>query len=321
MDYKHIIEKHYNLRVNTIKLLDSHFGTEIYRLDTDGHKYILKCFPSYMENAKSEGHITNFLSSNGIKVSQFLKTYSDYYFVTLDDTIITVQEYIEGATFQVNTAPDWFIDESAQILGKINAVLKNYTEMPIRFGNEFFCSDNVISKKNLYKNELLAATKHNNDEIVSRYKEQLRHLSRISKFVIDTSKLTYSNSHGDFHIGQAVVNGNEITIIDWASACRLPICLEVVTSFVFANPKCKDGSIDVLDLKRYIEKYRLYSALSEYDIKAMPYVLYFWHCMCNYSPHEEISDNYKPIAELIRNILEWLHDNVDVLSEGLCIPV
>ena len=57
----------------------------------------------------------------------------------------------------------------------------------------------------------------------------------------------------------------------------------------------------------------------EYDIKAMPYVLYYWHCMCNYRPDEleDIPDSYKAIAKLINNFLNWLYDNVDELSEQL----
>ena len=51
----------------------------------------------------------------------------------------------------------------------------------------------------------------------------------------------------------------------------------------------------------------------------MPYVLYFWHCMCNYRPDElgDIPDSYKAIAKLINNFLNWLYNNVEELSEQL----
>ena len=54
-------------------------------------------------------------------------------------------------------------------------------------------------------------------------------------------------------------------------------------------------------------------------MKAMPYVLYFWHCMCNYRPDElaDIPDSYKAIAKLINNFLNWLYDHVEELSEQL----
>ncbi len=51
----------------------------------------------------------------------------------------------------------------------------------------------------------------------------------------------------------------------------------------------------------------------------MPYVLYYWHCMCNYRPDElvDIPDTYKAIAKLINNFLNWLYNNVEELSEEL----
>lgn len=51
----------------------------------------------------------------------------------------------------------------------------------------------------------------------------------------------------------------------------------------------------------------------------MPYILYYWHCMCNYRPDElaDIPDSYKAIAKLINNFLNWLYDHVEELSEEL----
>jgi len=72
-----------------------------------------------------------------------------------------------------------------------------------------------------------------------------------------------------------------------------------MTSFVFACAKCKDGSIDAVGLKSYIDCYREHFPVSEYDIKAMPYILYFWQCICNYSPEEKIPANYKPIIVML----------------------
>lgn len=219
---------------------------------------------------------------------------------------------------QVNSAPDWFIEESAQLLGRINLFLSNYDKLPLRFDGSFFSKDTAIQKKTCYENELLIARRKTGTRLALLFEEQIKHLSRISEFCIDTNALTYVNSHGDYHIGQAIIDGKDITIINWASACKLPICLEVITSFIFASPKCKDGSIDASDLKTYINQYCRYFSLSEYDVKTMPYVLYFWHCMFNYSPQEDIPNSYKPISNLIQKLLNWLFNNVETLSEDLC---
>jgi len=68
------------------------------------------------------------------------------------------------------------------------------------------------------------------EKTILLYEEQISHLCRISEFCIDTTELTYANSHGDYHISQAIIDKNKISIIDWASACKLPICLEIMTS-------------------------------------------------------------------------------------------
>ena len=318
MDYIQTIEEHYAIKVNDINLLESHFGTAVYCLTADHCKYILKSYPLYMENARNEGYVAAFLISNGFRAARFLRTYDGDYSVTTDQCIITLQEYIKGTTLQVHSAPDWFIGESARLLGKINMILSNYGKLPLRFDRSFFSKDAALQKKTRYENELLIAREKNDTRLASLMEEQIRHLSRISAFCIDTSALTYANSHGDYHIGQAIIDGKDITIIDWASACKLPICLEVITSFVFASPKCRDGSVDAIDLKNYIKQYCRYFPLSAYDIQAMPYVLYFWHCMCNYAPQEDIPDSYKPISDFIQKLLNWLFGNVEALSEDLC---
>ncbi len=319
MDYKQIIENNFDLIITSIELIDSHFGTEIYIANTYSDKFIMKKLPLYMESVKNEGHITEFLYNKGIKVARLLKTKNNDFVVIADNHQITVQEFIEGDTLKLNTAPDWFLVMSAEFLGKVNRLLCDYSELPTSFGKEFFCRDTVAQKRQNYENELIKAKENGDINISLQWQEQIDHLNRIVEFCIETDKLTYANSHGDYHIGQTILNDTEITVIDWISACRLPVCLEVITSYVFASPKCIDGVIDVEELKFYISHYTKYFTLTNYDIKMMPYVFYFWHCMCNYLPTEEIPENYKPIAKLILKFLNWLYKNVDELSETLCV--
>lgn len=55
-----------------------------------------------------------------------------------------------------------------------------------------------INKLNEYKQEF-EKVKSVSDTI-GRWTEQIKHLEVIKSFNIDTSKLTYSNSHGDYNI-------------------------------------------------------------------------------------------------------------------------
>ena len=86
-------------------------------------------------------------------------------------------------------------------------------------------------------------------------------------------------------------------------------------SYEFWNSDYRQRSVVKSYIKEFTEKF----PLTEYDIKAMPFVLYYWHCMCNYRPDElgDIPDSYKAIAKLINNFLNWLYDNVEELTEEL----
>lgn len=316
---KNIIENNFNLRICDIQLLDKHFGTELYLINTDIGKYIVKVLPLYMENIKNEGELAEYLYNHGIKVARFIKSKEDAYVVKTSEFQFTIQQFIDGESLSVNTAPDWFISKSAEFLGQTALLLHYYDGLALRFGKDFFLPKTVRKKIWQYKKELVRAKKVKDVDIIPIWEEQIRHLKRISKFHIDTEKLTYANSHGDYHIGQAIIQNNDFTVVDWSSACKLPICLDVITSYVFSSPTCAKGVIDAEGLKKYIKQFSKKFPLTEYDIKAMPYVLYFWHCMCNYRPDElgDIPDSYKAIAKLINNFLNWLYDNVEELSEQL----
>ena len=114
-----IIEKNYDLKVNNIKLIDSHFGTNIYRIETDRGLFIAKIMPKrFYADLEREGMITEFLLYNNIAVPRFEKTKDGFYSVNTDPFAFHIQEFIKGETLKVNTAPDWFIDKSAQVLGQ-----------------------------------------------------------------------------------------------------------------------------------------------------------------------------------------------------------
>lgn len=317
----YLIESNYDLRVSDMRLLDKHFGTEIYVVDTDTHKYIVKILPLYFENIDNEGFVTEYLHNHGHKVARLLKNRDGSYVIKTPEFQFTVQEYIEGQTLPVNSAPEWYLEKSADFLGKTTLTLKDYGQLPLRFGKDFFSADTAMRKKQQYISELEKAKESDDQNTASIWEKQIRHLERISKFRIDTDRVTYANSHGDFHIGQVIVQDNDITVIDWSSACRLPACLDVITSYVFASPNCSEGAVDVEGLNRYIQVYTKHFPLTKYDIKAMPYVLYFWQCICNYRPDELacIAEKYQPIAALIQNLLNWLYVHVEELSENLLI--
>ena len=313
-----LITANYGLKINDLKLMDSYFGTEIYLVEANDGKYIVKVLPLFVPGLENEGLITDFLFSNGIPVARLLKTKNNRYAVKTDKTQFHMQEYIEGKVYKVNTAPEWLMESSAYIIGKIHAVLQNYGELRVNFGADFFRIENALERQQYYANQLREVTDTSNASLISALEERIKHLNRISAFDIDTEKLTYANSHGDFYIGQIIAKDKKITVIDWTSACKLPAALEVVMSYVFAAPECKSGKINIDGLKRYINHYSQYFHLNDYDIKTMLRLFYFQQIMCHYSPpYDNIPETYKPVCQLINCFTDWLYHNMENLEKEL----
>ena len=308
-----LLREHYDLE-DKLELLDSHFGTEIYRCG----QYIVKTLPPRAGDLENEGCVTDFLLGRGIPVAKLLKTNQGAYQVRTSDMKFHVQEFIEGETPQVNTAPGWMLEKTADLLGRIHHALDGYEPMKINFGIDFFRKSRARHAKRHYAKKLREAKKQNDDVLVAELEERVKHLRRIGKLRIDTRKLTYRNSHGDFHIGQVIADGENLTVIDWTTACRLPACLEVIRSYVTAAPACADGEIDGEGLKAYIRHYAKHAALSTYDLQMMPYVLYFQQILCHYSPpYRNIAETCQPLFETINRVMNWLYEHIEGLSTEL----
>ncbi|MCL2287366.1 MAG: class I SAM-dependent methyltransferase [Firmicutes bacterium] len=128
------------------------------------------------------------------------------------------------------------------------------------------------------------------------------------------------NTHGDFYIAQVIVKEGELVTIDWTQAGRNPACFEVLISYTYAVPECKDGAIDTAKFMPYLDEYQKYAPfkLTEYDLKMMPYLLYHHCALWSFTPpYDNLPDEYKKIAALTDKLANRLYDNVDSLSREL----
>ena len=305
------------MEIKDLKLIEGNF-CEIYSMQTNKGKYAVKTLDIGGHNMEQEGHLTKHLYDNGINVARLLKTNRNMYHVETENMQFHVQEFIEGKTWKANTAPEWFLEKCAATIGKVHAILKDYDELKSPMSDHFLNKNIINHLKNHFEGKLNEAADKKDKKLIPLLQERVRYLERVSLFDIDTTKLTYSNSHADFHIGQMITSGENLTVIDWTSACRMPVCLEVIRSYVFASPECRYGEINSDELKRYIDHYLKYFSLNEYDIQMMPYVFYFQHMIWNYSPpYDDIPESYTLICELIQNFTKWLYENVEILSDEL----
>ena len=74
-----------------------------------------------------------------------------------------------------------------------------------------------------------------------------------------------------------IFDGEEIkAIIDFSSACTLPVTWEIMRSFVQTSEQCRNNAeIDIEGFCSYVREYMKYSKLTKTDMISMPYVYLF----------------------------------------------
>ena len=79
-------------------------------------------------------------------------------------------------------------------------------------------------------------------------------MKRFSVPDIQLDRLTRKNTHGDFFISQLICGENKINaVIDWTTACIHPVVWEVVRSYVYAAPECRNSDIDTAKFLCYVK--------------------------------------------------------------------
>jgi len=315
-----LINDNYDIKVKSLERITEHFGREMFLADTDNGKYFVKTLSADdLQDIEKVGYITEFLDNNGVKVAKLLKTNKGIYNLIANNRQIHLQEFIEGETVKINSAPDWLLDQSADILGRIQKILKYYPQLPLEWGKDYFNDGYVKWAKQDRSEKLIKAKEIKDAVLIFELEEQIKHFSKISTFEFDTNKMTYANSHGDYRAGNYIIQDRELAIIDWDCAAYIPACLDLISSYTFADPMCKNGMIDRNRFKRYINQYAKHFSLNGYDLKIMPYVFYYWRCRCNYAPPYSglAGTEYMPVCVLIQNLLNWLYENAEKLSADL----
>lgn len=315
---KSIIEQYYDLKVVAISSLANHLDANIFLVETTTGKFVLKELTDhFLNHPENEGELVEYLANQGIKVSKLLKNNKNEHITYYNEKKFHLQEYLKGNTLSLNSAPDWYLKESAQLLGMIQKSLIKYKKLPTLFDANFLNNSTIQETKQAILKQLDNANE--NASLIRNLNRRLEHLAKVSHFEFDADKLTYTNSHGDYYVSQIIEANQELTVIDWTGACFLPACFEVIMSYSYAAPSCKEGEISVTGLNKYLENYFKYFKLKDYDIKMMPYFYYFQLATCNFiPPYNELPEDYLKIAQHCDKIMEWLFDHVETLSNELC---
>ncbi len=266
-DINRIFLEKYGLHVNKIQPVQGG-RSYVCKISTDKGAYILKqCLKdvSY-ETIATEVDVCNFLNKHGISTSEFLSI------ISTNNRYVTIQKFIPGHVYENNKAPASILFESGRILKDIRVILQGYPTEKIRwkpgwpFDADF---DLALKELEIIKNSAMRAQDEFSRQILDDvdYKKGLIREIKNSDF-IETNRLTYVNTHGDFSTRQLIVNENQnkISVIDFENFCKMPAVWEIIRSYSYASSECQNAIISRNKFFYFLEKSELNATLTEYDI-------------------------------------------------------
>ena len=319
------IKEKYGINVTNIKRINRG-SANIYSLNND--EYILKEFQSKYTKEEIEKEITiiNHLKKDDIKVPSYIKTINDTYYSLYKDKVVIIQKFIEGYTLNRNEENYEQTIECAKVYGMI---VKSLESLDILLP----LNDLSFSKENLTKGiekhqKLLELINDKDDEETLKIKrdleEKINMIKNISKenIFIDTKKLTIKNTHGDFNILQFIYKNNHInSVIDFVSACRMPVVWKLIRSYSYIDKDVKNGIFNLDTFNDYIKEFNKYVKLNEYDLKYMSYIYLIQLLSSTYGYKEYINNNENiellEFAHFRTNICKYLFKNVENISNIL----
>jgi Ser/Thr protein kinase RdoA (MazF antagonist) len=313
-----LINRSYGLNILEIGVLMEHYASKVFLLETATSKYALKQMKED-RGLEDENKLNKHLSDKGIKIPKIYLTVTGEHIVYNDGFMYILYEFIDGKTRRFHTVPDWLLIKQAQTLGEIQNALKDYKRLPLIFGKGFHTKEKCLKREQRINNEIESAEKRNDVTLTAALYERLRHIRKISEVEIDCNKLTYVNSHGDFYLSQIIERDGELVVIDWVHPRYLPACNEIMMSYMYAAPECRDGTITAANFAPYLREYMKYTALNRYDLEIMPYFTYFYCIFCSFTPpYDALPGDYNEIARITDKTANWLCENADKLSSELC---
>ena len=319
---RQVLLQQYGLEVVTMEKSAVGAGSDTWFVTCKDDKYVMK-YPAASEinNPKLEPELCEYLNHHGIPACQFIKNLQgDYLSYDSLGRVFHVQKFIEGRMYEWNTAPGWLLFESAGLLGKIHTVLKDYQGLPVGIGEDFFKYMTPKRALKSYDNSLMIAQEQDDKDVVNDLQYRIHLMQNFPVYRFDLYQFTCRSTHGDYFISQLLCGENQINaVIDWTTACVHPVVWEIVRSYVYAAPSCKDGNIDMEEFVNYVREYCKYAELTEYDLAHMLDLFYYQIAVCDYygQYYAAEADNryiYLQQAKHSTKLLKWLEKNKDALT-------
>ena len=283
--YAQLLKEHYGLHLEGMKKSASGAGSDTWFLDCAEGAFVLK-FPSAssINHPESEPDLCAFLRRHGIPACDFLKNRTGAYLSRRSDgRIFTVQRRLPGHTPAWHTASDTVLMESAALLGRIHRVLRTYPPLPEGIGAGFFRHMTPERALASYRHSLSIASERNDAASAADLAWRMQLAQRLPTPDFDLSRLTCCNTHGDYFISQFLCeDGHLSAVIDWTCACVHPAVWEIMRSFAYSAPGCREGTVEPALLARYVRAYLSESTLNSYDLQCLEMLYLYQIAVCDY---------------------------------------
>ena len=319
-----IVKTNYNIEVDQVEKLNRG-SANLYSLNSN--KYILKEFQSKYtkDEIDKEIAIINHLSEDNIPVPEYVKTLSGEYSIIYKERVIIIQKYIDGYTMESNTGDYNQMLESAEYLGKIVKSLETlHFDLPSNDVSSWYSQETINESIEKQENLLDKISKTTYPQIYEDLTDKISMLKYIKDNLDfkDMSRLTVMNTHGDYSVLQFIYKDGKINaIIDFVSACKMPIVWEIIRSYSYIDKKTKDGKIDIDNLVQYVKVFMNSVQLNEYDLKFMPYLYLVQLLASTFGYKQYIADNSKKslleFAYFRTNLCKYLFKNAEKISNAL----
>lgn len=319
-----VVKKVYNIDVHQVEKLNRG-SANIYSLNEN--KYMLKEFQTKYtkEEIDKEINIINHLKKDNIPVPEYIKTITGEYSFIYENRVIIMQKFIDGYTIESNTGNYEQILESAEYLGKIIKSLATLKVLlPSNDASSWYSKETINEGIDKQEKLLLKISKENYPQIYKDLTDKISMLKYVRDNLdfSDMDKLTIMNTHGDYSLLQFIYKDGKINaIIDFVSACKMPITWEVIRSYSYIDPKAKEGKIDIDNLVEYLRTFTNYVKLNKYDFKFMSYLYLIQLLTSTFGYKQYILDNSKTslldFAYFRTRLCKFLFENAEKIANIL----
>lgn len=324
-----LLKSRYEIMVDEV--LQLQLGSaNCYKIIAENGAFFLKEYQGTFikRDIEQEISLNEYLLSHSFPTAAFIADTQGNKYNYVCGRYITLQEFIDGDSYAHHDLPDEILLQSAEMLGKLHEILKNY-KLPVEMDRSWTKGFNVSNARAKYDELMMLSEMVEGRAVADRIREDILFRSELLQAVEPygkyLKKLTYKSTHGDFSSLQFLCENGEIkAVIDFTSAKKLPVVWEIMRSYMQSATDTKDP-FDFNDDKfcEYTHHYMRFSKISKWDLKYMPYVYLYQLARSRYG-YKEYMMNAENKEELLKfacwrtDVCRMLLNRADAISKKLC---